>query len=77
LLGGSINGVPNTIADHVDGLPQKFQSISAIAPAGSFRPAAITVAMKNSTSSGNVNLNKMRALRRLRHWLQLRSQELA
>ena len=58
LLGGSINGVPNTIADHVDGLPQKFQSISAIAPAGSFRPAAITVAMKNSTSSGNVNLNK-------------------
>jgi cholesterol oxidase len=58
LLGGSINGVPNTIVDHIDGLPQKFQSIGAIAPAGSFHPAAITVAMKNSTSSGNVNLNK-------------------
>ncbi len=58
LLGGSINGVPNTIADHVDGVPQKFQSIRAIAPSGSFHPAAITVAMKDSTSSGNVNLNK-------------------
>lgn len=58
LVGASINGVPNTIVNHVDGVPQKFQSISAIAPSGKFHPAAITVAMQNSTSSGNVNLNK-------------------
>ena len=58
LVGASINGVPNTIVDHVDGVPQKYQSFRAIAPTGKFHPAAITVAMKNSTSSGNVNLNK-------------------
>ena len=58
LLGASINGVRNTIADHVDGVPRKFQAFSAIAPTGTFRPAAITVAMKDSISSGNVNLKK-------------------
>jgi hypothetical protein len=58
LLGASINGVRNTITDHVDGVPRKFQAFSAIAPTGTFRPAAITVAMKDSISSGNVNLKK-------------------
>jgi cholesterol oxidase len=58
LLGASINGVRNTIVDHVDGVPQKFKSVSAIAPVGKFRPAALTIAMKDSISSGNVNLNK-------------------
>ncbi|MEY9137102.1 cholesterol oxidase [Bradyrhizobium diazoefficiens] len=58
LVGASVNGAPNTIVEHVDGVPQKFQSIRAIAPSGSFRAAAITVAMKDSTSSGNVNLKK-------------------
>jgi cholesterol oxidase len=58
LLGASINGVRNTIEDHIDGVPQKFQALSAIAPTGTFRPAAITIAMKGSKSSGNVNLNK-------------------
>jgi cholesterol oxidase len=58
LVGASIAGALNTILDHVDGEPQKFRSIRNIAPGGKFRPAAITVAMQNSTSSGNVNLNK-------------------
>jgi cholesterol oxidase len=58
LLGARINGLRNTIEDHIDGVPQKFQAFSAIAPTNTFHPAAITVAMKDSTSSGNVNLNK-------------------
>ncbi|MCK1642954.1 alpha/beta fold hydrolase [Bradyrhizobium sp. 157] len=58
LLGASINGLRNTIVDHIDGVPQKFQAFRAIAPTGTFHPAAITIAMKDSTSSGNVNLNK-------------------
>lgn len=58
LLGGTIKGVPNTIADHVDGVPQKFRSVRAIAPDGNFRPASITVAMSDTISSGNVRLNK-------------------
>ncbi|MDA9528431.1 hypothetical protein ACM42_08280 [Bradyrhizobium sp. CCBAU 25338] len=58
LLGARIDGLRNTIEDHIDGVPQKFQALSAIAPTGTFRPAAITIAMKDSTSSGNVNLNK-------------------
>jgi cholesterol oxidase len=58
LVGGSIGDVPNTIVNHVDGVPQKFRSIRDMAPLGTFRPAAVTVAMQNSTSSGNVNLNK-------------------
>ncbi|OCP35236.1 alkaline phosphatase D family protein [Ensifer sp. LC163] len=58
LLGGTIMGAPNTIADHVDGVPQKFRSVRAIAPDGNFRPASITVAMSDTTSSGNVRLNK-------------------
>ncbi|GGC91063.1 alkaline phosphatase D family protein [Chelatococcus reniformis] len=58
LLGARIDGVPNTIADHPDGLPQKFRSIRDVAPDGRFRPAAITVAMSQSTSSGNVRLGK-------------------
>jgi cholesterol oxidase len=58
LLGASINGVRNTIVDHIDGVPKKFQAFGAIAPTGTFRPAAITIAMNGSKSSGNVNLNK-------------------
>lgn len=58
LLGASINGAPNTIANHIDGLPQKFKSIRNIAPSNKFRPAAITIAMASSTSSGNVSLNQ-------------------
>ncbi|TPJ52335.1 alkaline phosphatase D family protein [Mesorhizobium sp. B2-6-4] len=58
LLGASINGAANTIANHIDGPPQKFRSISGIAPTNTFRPAAITVAMANSISSGKVSLNK-------------------
>ena len=58
LLGASINGAHNTIEDHVDGVPQKFEAFRAVAPTGKFRPATITVAMKDSISSGNVNLNK-------------------
>ncbi|RDL47058.1 Cholesterol oxidase [Ensifer sp. M14] len=58
LLGSTIMGAPNTIADHVDGVPQKFRSVRAIAPDGNFRPASITVAMSDTTSSGNVRLNK-------------------
>lgn len=58
LLGGTILGAPNTIADHVDGVPQKFRSVRALAPDGNFRPASITVAMRDTVSSGNVRLNK-------------------
>lgn len=58
LLGSTVMGAPNTIADHVDGVPQKFRSVRAIAPDGNFRPASITVAMSDTTSSGNVRLNK-------------------
>lgn len=58
LVGSTIKGAPNTIADHVDGVPQKFRSVRAIAPDGNFRPASITVAMSDTTNSGNVRLNK-------------------
>ncbi|RJG40567.1 hypothetical protein D3Y55_25140 [Mesorhizobium sp. DCY119] len=58
LVGARVNGVLNTISNHPNGLPQKFKSIRDMAPGNSFRPAAITVAMANSTSSGNVRLNK-------------------
>lgn len=57
LLGATENGVANTIAKHPDGLPQKSKSIRNIAPA-KFREAAITVAMSDTTSSGNVKLFK-------------------
>ena len=55
LLGGDVT---NTIETHADGVPQKFQSIKALAGTLPFRPAAITVAMNNTTSSGNVKLKK-------------------
>ncbi|MDP9631042.1 UNVERIFIED_ORG: choline dehydrogenase-like flavoprotein [Ensifer adhaerens] len=58
LLGSTIMGTPNTIANHVDGVPQKFRSVRSIAPDGNFRPASITVAMSDTVSSGNVRLNK-------------------
>jgi len=58
LLGARANGAPNTIMAHGDGPPQKFNALKDIAPSNTFRPAAITVAMANSTSAGNVRLNK-------------------
>ncbi|HLF11487.1 MAG TPA: GMC oxidoreductase, partial [Gammaproteobacteria bacterium] len=58
LLGSSHSGTPNTILNHPDGIPPKHQSIHAIAPSGTFRAAAITVAMNDTTSSGNVKLKK-------------------
>jgi cholesterol oxidase len=58
LLGASNNGVKNTILNHGGDLPPKYRSIQDVAPIGSFRPAAITVAMTDSESSGHVSLNK-------------------
>ena len=58
MLGARISGAPNTIANHVDGRPQKFTSVEKLAPANTFRPAAITVAMSDTTNWGNVKLNK-------------------
>ncbi|MGE6784271.1 alpha/beta fold hydrolase [Ensifer adhaerens] len=57
LLGGAKNGVANSISKHPDGIPQKHKSFRNIAPSG-FREAAITVAMTDTESSGNVKLNK-------------------
>lgn len=57
LLGGTANGVPNSISKHPDGIPQKHKSFRSIASTG-FREAAITVAMTDTVSSGNVRLNK-------------------
>jgi len=58
LLGATGAGAPNTIDQHPDGLPRKYQSLQAIAPNGTFRPAKITVAMSDTTSSGNAQLHK-------------------
>jgi cholesterol oxidase len=58
LLGSRTGGVANTIVNHLDGVPQKHAAVKAIAPLGKFRDAEITVAMRDTTSSGNVALNK-------------------
>ncbi|WP_244491175.1 alkaline phosphatase D family protein [Paramesorhizobium deserti] len=58
LLGARVDGVPNTITAHADGLPQKFSAFKSMAPSNRFRPAAVTIAMAGSTSTGNVSLNK-------------------
>ncbi|WP_170438344.1 alpha/beta fold hydrolase [Ruegeria arenilitoris] len=58
-LGATIGGLPNTIAAHPDGLPQKHVALRRIAPEDSrFRAAAITVAMDDRVNSANVRLNR-------------------
>jgi ferredoxin len=57
ILGSTINGVPNTIVHPTDALPRKYVAFRAIDPAN-VHPAPITVAMNNTTSRGNVVLNK-------------------
>lgn len=59
LLGARDNGTDNTIELLPAGeIPQKYKSIKALADPATFRPAAITVAMKDTESSGKVKLNK-------------------
>jgi len=49
----------NTILNDPDNAPQKYRTLEAIAPRpDAFRPAEITVAMADTTSSGNVALKK-------------------
>lgn len=61
LLGASRNGMPNTIDAHPKGPPRKLETVEAIAAAGTFRRAAITVAMTDGElSSGNVELRGCR-----------------
>lgn len=50
---------PNTIESHPDPVPQKYESIRRISPSpANFRPAALTVAMSDTTSTGQINLNR-------------------
>ena len=59
MLGAGTAANPNTIADHPDGIPTKTEALEQIAnPSSAFRYAAITVAMEDSQSSANVNLNQ-------------------
>ena len=58
LLGAGSAAARNTIEKHPDGLPEKFRSIRNIARPGTFKPAALSVAMNDSVSSGHVRLNK-------------------
>lgn len=58
MLGAKRNGQDNTIEDHPDGVPRKFEAIRDLAAGERFDAAAITVAMDDSASSGNVRLNK-------------------
>ena len=48
----------NTILNYGGDPPSKYHAIEGVAPPGSFRPAAITVAMDDTESSGHVELNK-------------------
>ncbi|MDX0605527.1 hypothetical protein GOD78_30880 [Sinorhizobium medicae] len=59
LLGGGVPDDLNTIQKHPDGPPQKYRSIRKVAPSN-FHDAAITVAMRETLSSGNVRLSKCR-----------------
>ncbi len=58
MVGARIDGAPNRIDDHPDGLPQKHKTLQSIAPDGRFRSADITVAMSDRTNVANVRLNK-------------------
>ena len=69
LLGATINGVPNTIETHPDGLPKKFKAIRSIAPDGTFHAAPVTVAMRDSQEQGQCAAEQMCTLRRLRNRL--------
>lgn len=59
MLGAGTEAEPNSIEKHPNGAPQKTFSLEGIAkPKNSFRYAAITVAMDDTTSYGNVALKK-------------------
>lgn len=59
LLGATVDGQPNTIAAHPDGLPEKHVALKKIAPSEStFRAAEITVAMEDRVNIANVSLNQ-------------------
>ena len=59
MLGASDEeGKNNTILNYGGDPPSKYHAIEGVAPPGSFRPAAITVAMDDTESSGHVELNK-------------------
>jgi cholesterol oxidase len=58
MLGAGSGAARNTIEKHPDGLPEKFRSIRNIAKPGTFKAAALSVAMSDGESSGKVRLNK-------------------
>ncbi|MFA3918912.1 alpha/beta fold hydrolase [Ruegeria hyattellae] len=57
-LGAHVDGAPNKIDNHPDGVPLKHQALEDIAPHATFRSAAITVAMKDRVNSAGVKLKK-------------------
>ncbi|MEL6464238.1 MAG: alpha/beta fold hydrolase [Pseudomonadota bacterium] len=58
MLGATVNDASNTILEHPGGPPQKYHSLKVTAPNGTFRPAAITVAMNDRANTGHVALTK-------------------